>query len=183
MYGRRSHGYARTGLVLTGMYLFSVFYSPGEGPVPFVYSAESMPLYVRDLGMSMATATLWAFNFLLGVTFPRFLVAFHPSGAFGYYAAWCVIGWFMILLFVPETKGLTLEQLDSRFNIPTKTHARWAIQEILFVIRYYIFRRKAAKRPVLSLSTQSDDDAGVRDLAPRKLSMDIEQREIPAMDP
>ena len=33
-------------LVTVGMYLFSVAYSPGAGPVPFVYSAESMPLVV-----------------------------------------------------------------------------------------------------------------------------------------
>lgn len=40
-------------LLLVGMYLFAVAYSPGEGPVPFVYSAESMPLYNRDLGESI----------------------------------------------------------------------------------------------------------------------------------
>nr|BBI16191.1 hypothetical polyol transporter [Ramalina conduplicans] len=120
----------QTALVLTGMYLFSICYSPGEGPVPFVYSAESMPLYVRDLGMSMATATLWVFNFFLAVTFPRFRVAFTNTGAFGWYAAWCVIGWFMILLFVPETKGLTLEALDARFSISTRSHARWAISDV-----------------------------------------------------
>lgn len=59
-----------TRLVIAGLYLFAVAYSPGEGPVPFVsishnanvlqetqpsnafqvYSAESMPLYIRDLG-------------------------------------------------------------------------------------------------------------------------------------
>jgi len=54
-------------VILTGIYLFAVAYSPGEGPVPFVsdrprhvsppmliyaqvYAAESMPLYNRDLG-------------------------------------------------------------------------------------------------------------------------------------
>lgn len=43
----------QTTLVLLGMYLFAVAYSPGEGPVPFVYSAESMPLYNRDIGKSV----------------------------------------------------------------------------------------------------------------------------------
>ena len=37
-------------LVVIGMYLFSAAYSPGEGPVPFTYCSECMPLYVRDLG-------------------------------------------------------------------------------------------------------------------------------------
>ena len=39
-----------------------VFYSPGEGPVPFTYSAEAFPLYIRDLGMSLATAICWLFK-------------------------------------------------------------------------------------------------------------------------
>ena len=59
-----------THLIIAGLYLFALAYSPGEGPVPFVsnswilyfckahnpdtiqvYSAESMPLYIRDIGM------------------------------------------------------------------------------------------------------------------------------------
>ena len=36
-----------------------VVYSPGEGPVPFTYSAEAFPLYIRDIGMSFATAVTW----------------------------------------------------------------------------------------------------------------------------
>jgi hypothetical protein len=47
-------------MVTTGMYLFEIFYSPGEGPVPFTYSAEAFPIHVRDVGMSWATATTYA---------------------------------------------------------------------------------------------------------------------------
>ena len=169
----QDHIATQTGLVLTGMYMFSVFYSPGEGPVPFVYSAESMPLYVRDLGMSMATATLWFFNFFLAITFPKFQVAFTNAGAFGWYAAWCVIGWFMILFLVYETKDLTLEQLDARFSIDTKTHARWALKEVMYVIRYYFLGQKGAVRPVLRMWSDSETEFDMQRLPPRKLSMEI----------
>ena len=68
---------AHVGVIALGIYLFTAAYSPGEGPVPFTvsvfsllglasaadpsmqYSAEAFPLYVRDIGMSMATALLW----------------------------------------------------------------------------------------------------------------------------
>lgn len=60
----------------------------------------------------------------------------------------------MILFLVPETKSQTLEQLDARFSIPTKTHASWALKEVIFVIRYYLLGRKGASRPILSVSTQ-----------------------------
>lgn len=46
---------ARTAVVALGIYIHVVFYSPGEGPVPFTYSAEAFPLYVREVGMSYAT--------------------------------------------------------------------------------------------------------------------------------
>ena len=107
-----SHSTARTGMITTGMYLFEVFYSPGEGPVPFTYSAEAFPLHVREVGMSWATATTWCFNFILSFTWPHLLTAFKPQGAFGWYAAWCIIGWCLVLLFMPETKEKTLEEVN-----------------------------------------------------------------------
>lgn len=169
-------GKAQLALVMTGMYLFSVAYSPGEGPVPFLYSAESMPLYVRDVGMSMATALTWFFNFLLAVTFPKFQDAFHNTGAFGYYAAWCVVGWFLILLFVPETKDLTLEQLDARFSISSRSHARFALRQCMFVIKHYILRRDHVKRPVMELPPQEVVYGGGTADRPRKISFDKEDR-------
>lgn len=60
----------------------------------------------------------------------------------------------MKLFLVPETKCLTLEQLDARFSNPTKTHASWALAEVMFVIQYYLLGRKGASRPILSLSTE-----------------------------
>lgn len=105
-------------------------YSPGEGPVPFTYSAEAYPLYIRDLGMSLATATTWFFNGVLSITWPSLLRAFKPQGAFSYYAVWNIIGWFLVLLFVPETKGLSLEELDQVFSVPTKVHAAWGLRQV-----------------------------------------------------
>jgi MFS family permease len=102
----------RIACIAIGIYLFGMVYSPGEGPVPFTYSAEAYPLYIRDIGMSFATATAWFFNFVLSITWPSMERAFKPQGAFGWYAAWNIIGWWLIFLFVPETKALSLEELD-----------------------------------------------------------------------
>lgn len=62
-------------------------------------------LYVMDsladpatVGMGIVTSVNWAFNFLLALTWPKFLEAFKPSGSFGWYAAWCGIGWVLIFL-------------------------------------------------------------------------------------
>jgi len=137
----------RVAMVTTGMYLFEVFYSPGEGPVPFTYSAEAFPLHVREVGMSWATATTWCFNFILSFTWPHLLAAFKPQGAFGWYAAWCIIGWFLVLFFVPETKALTLEELDQVFSVPTTKHASYQIRNALWHFRVWILRQKLDPMP------------------------------------
>lgn len=124
--------------VTIGTYLYMIFYSPGEGPVPFVYSAEAFPLYIRDIGMSFATATTWFWNFFLSITWPSMSNAFKPQGAFGWYAGWCMILWVLILLFVRETKGKTLEELDQVFAIPAKVHAAYGVRQITYAIKKYL---------------------------------------------
>ena len=53
---------ARLGLVALFIYIFDMFYSPGEGPVPFTYSSEVHPLSHREIGMAWAVATNVNFN-------------------------------------------------------------------------------------------------------------------------
>jgi Sugar (and other) transporter len=56
-------------------------------------------------------------NFVVAITFPRLLGSFKPQGAFGWYAGWNIVGFVAILLFVPETKALSLEELDQGKHI------------------------------------------------------------------
>ncbi|OKL60740.1 hypothetical protein UA08_04244 [Talaromyces atroroseus] len=137
----------RVAMVTTGMYLFEVFYSPGEGPVPFTYSAEAFPLHVREVGMSWATATCWCFNFILSFTWPSLVASFKPQGAFGWYAAWCLIGWVLVLLFLPETKALTLEELDQVFSVPTWKHASYQMKNAIWHFRTWVLFQKLEPLP------------------------------------
>ncbi len=147
---------ARIGLVATGIYVYTAFYSSGEGPVPFTYSAEVYPLYIRELGMSLATATTWTFNFIVSLTFPALLEAFKPQGAFGWYAAWCAILWLLVLLFMPESKGHTLEELDQVFSVPTPVHAAYQIKNLGDQFRHYVLR---SKEPAPRLYHFDEDDS------------------------
>jgi hypothetical protein len=139
---------AHIACIALGIYLFGCVYSPGEGPVPFTYSAEAYPLYIRPIGMSLATATTWFFNFVLSVTWPSLLAAFTPQGAFGWYGAWNIVGFFLVLLFVPETKEKTLEELDSVFSVPTKIQMRYGVDQFFYFFRRYIFRQNVDKPKV-----------------------------------
>lgn len=151
----------RTAMITTGMYLYEVFYSPGMGPVPFSYSAEVFPIQVRDIGMASATAVLWLFNFILSFSWPPLVAAFQPQGAFGWYAAWCVILWVLVLLFFPETKELTLEELDAVFNVATHKQVMRGLKEPGYWIQKGIFRRDVELPPLVDIQalrgTREDD--------------------------
>lgn len=144
-----SNPHARLAVITTGIYLFACVYSSGEGPVPFTFSAEAFPLYIRDLGMGFATSTCWFFNFILAFSWPRMKNAFKPQGAFGWYAAWNIIGFFLVLFFLPETKGLTLEELDDVFSVPLRKHAKWRGEEAIYNFKKYILRQNPKTLPTL----------------------------------
>lgn len=92
---------ARTGLVALFVYLFAAFYSPGEGPVPFTYSAEVFPLSHREVGMSFAVATCLFWAAILSISFPFLLAKTGTVGAFGFYAGLNAVAFVMIFFWVP----------------------------------------------------------------------------------
>jgi hypothetical protein len=79
-------------------YLFTAFYSFGEGPVPFTYSAECHSLYIRERAMSISVAITWAFNFILSFSWPNMMQAWGPETAFQWYMGWNILGFFLVLL-------------------------------------------------------------------------------------
>ncbi|KAL5507358.1 hypothetical protein ACEPAH_6814 [Sanghuangporus vaninii] len=136
---------AHLGLVALFVFLFAAFYSPGEGPVPFTYSAEVFPLSHREVGMAWAVATCLFWAAVLSITFPRMLIAMTPTGAFGFYSGLNVVALVMIFFWVPETKQRTLEELDYIFAVPTSKHASYQLTTWLpYFIKRYIFLDKTA---------------------------------------
>jgi sugar porter (SP) family MFS transporter len=141
---------AHLGLITLFVYIYDAFYSPGEGPVPFTYSAEVFPLSHREVGMSWAVATNNFWATAVSITFPRMLSAFTPQGAFGFYAAMNMLAFLMIFLWLPETKQRTLEELDYVFGVPTRTHMKYQVRTVLpWWIKTYILRRKGLVCPEL----------------------------------
>ncbi|PPQ81841.1 hypothetical protein CVT25_013470 [Psilocybe cyanescens] len=140
---------AKIPLIALFIFMFAAFYSPGEGPVPFTYSAEVFPLTHREMGMSWAVATCLFWAAVLSVTFPRLLSTFGSVGAFGFYAGLNVVALVMIFFLVPETKQRTLEELDYVFAVPVGRHASYQATEFLpYWIRRYIFLRKTTLKPL-----------------------------------
>ncbi|KAF6793812.1 hypothetical protein CSOJ01_13811, partial [Colletotrichum sojae] len=121
----------RIAVVAMFVYLFAAFYSPGEGPVPFMYSAEVFPLSHREIGMSWAVATNNFWASVLALSFPRMLTAMTATGAFSFYAGLNLLAMFLIFLFVPETKQKSLEELDAVFKVSQRKHASYQVGTVL----------------------------------------------------
>lgn len=143
-------GSAHLGFVALFIYIFAAFYSPGEGPVPFVYSAEVFPLSHREVGMAWAVATCFFWASVLTVSFPAILKALGVIGAFCLYAGFNLVAFVMIFLFVPETKQRTLEELDYVFAVPTRTFINYQLKDWLpwFIKRYVLLDNNAKLEPL-----------------------------------
>jgi SP family myo-inositol transporter-like MFS transporter 13 len=71
---------------------------------------------VRAMGTMMLTMTCWGSNIIVASTFLTQMENTTPSGAFGFYAAICILGWFCIYFCYPEVKNMTLEDIRQVFQ-------------------------------------------------------------------
>ncbi|KAJ5119136.1 facilitated glucose transporter [Penicillium atrosanguineum] len=151
---------AQIGPVVLFIYLFTVCYSLGEGPVAFQYSAEVFPTIQREQGMAWAVCINNTFAGILSFTFPRMKTVMTPTGAFGFYAGLNIIAWFMIFCFVRETKQLTLEEIDQVFSVPTKKFINYELTVWLpWFIKRYIFRQNIPRPPQIIATAKEADQA------------------------
>ncbi|KAL2213942.1 hypothetical protein CC79DRAFT_1339158 [Sarocladium strictum] len=147
----------RVPLIAFFVYLFTAFYSPGIGPVPFVYASECFPLSHREIGVALCVTWNNAVGSILGLTFPVMLRSFTPTGAFGFYAGLNIIAFFVIFFCLPETKQRTLEELDYIFGVPTRRHVAYHLRTYLpwFVKRYVLWQKNAKLEPLYKLENFS----------------------------
>ncbi|KAK0336210.1 hypothetical protein LTR02_006004 [Friedmanniomyces endolithicus] len=152
---------SQIGPVVLFVYLFTIMYSLGEGPVAFQYSAEVFPTIQREQGMAWVVCINNTFAGILSLTFPRMSAVMTRTGAFGFYAALNLIAWGMIFCFVRETKQLTLEEIDQVFSVPTKEFLAYETGTWLpYFVKRYILRRKIAKPPPLIAWAAEETDGG-----------------------
>ena len=96
--------------ILASLLLYVSAYATALGPVPWQQS-ELFPLSVRSLGSSIATATNWGSNTIVGLTFLPMMDQVGAGWTFVGYAGVCALGWVAIWRIYPETMGLGLEEI------------------------------------------------------------------------
>jgi len=92
--------------------LYIAFFASAMGPLVWVVLAEIFPIKVRGSAMGLATLLLWLADFAVTLTFPVISDRFDASAAFWLYAAMCALDLVFMALFLPETKGRTLEEIE-----------------------------------------------------------------------
>lgn len=95
---------------------YIAFFAISQGAVIWVYIGEVFPNLVRAKGQSLGSSSHWLMNALISLTFP--LLA-RQSGAypFVFFGAMMVLQFFVVLLVYPETKQVSLEQMQQRLGI------------------------------------------------------------------
>ncbi|KAG2227453.1 hypothetical protein INT45_007478 [Circinella minor] len=97
------------------MFIFSASFSMSWGPCGWIYPAEIFPNRARAKGTSLATATNYLMNFVIGEITPVMLDSISYGTYFFFFATNVVCG-LIIYSFYPETKGLTLEEMEILFG-------------------------------------------------------------------
>ncbi|ODV64394.1 sugar porter family MFS transporter [Ascoidea rubescens DSM 1968] len=102
------------------MIAFTCFYILGFactwGPVAFVVVSEIYPIRVKSQAMALATSTNWMFNFVISLVTP--FITSKIGYKFGYFFAACLlVSGIFVSIFMPETKGLALEDVDRLYEV------------------------------------------------------------------
>jgi len=95
---------------------YIAFFAFSQGAVIWVYISEVFPNRVRAKGQSLGSFSHWIMNALISWTFP--LMAASSGGyPFVFFSAMMVLQFFVVLFFYPETKGISLEDMQKKLHI------------------------------------------------------------------
>jgi SP family arabinose:H+ symporter-like MFS transporter len=103
--------------ILIGIMAFVAGHAIGNGAVCWVIISEIFPTKVRGVAMSIATTALWGSAYLANQFFPLMQSHLGSHGTFFFFAAMAALNFIFVLLFVPETRGYSLEEI-SRIWLP-----------------------------------------------------------------
>ncbi len=92
--------------------LFIIGFAFSAGPLVWVICSEIYPLAGRDVGVTLSTASNWICNAIIGASFLTMLNTFGNAVTFWIFTVLNLIFFIVVLLFTPETKGKSLEEIE-----------------------------------------------------------------------
>jgi MFS transporter, SP family, arabinose:H+ symporter len=96
---------------------FIAAHAVGQGAVIWVFISEIFPNRHRAEGQTLGSSTHWIFAALLTTFFPKMVTAFPPGYVFSFFTGMMVLQLIWVKTMVPETKGVSLEQIQRELGI------------------------------------------------------------------
>jgi sugar porter (SP) family MFS transporter len=96
---------------------YIAFFAISQGAVIWVYISEVFPNRVRSKGQSLGSSTHWVMNAIIAFIFPVIAQRFGGAYPFVFFSAMMALMFFVVLFTYPETKGITLEQMQHKLGI------------------------------------------------------------------
>ncbi|KAK6930593.1 Major facilitator, sugar transporter-like [Dillenia turbinata] len=97
---------------VVGLALYIAFFSPGMGPVPWTVNSEIYPEAYRGVCGGMSATVNWVSNLIVAQSFLSLAGAVGTGATFSILAGIAVIAFAFVMVFVPETKGLSFEEVE-----------------------------------------------------------------------
>ncbi|KAG6288085.1 hypothetical protein E4U09_005753 [Claviceps aff. purpurea] len=106
-------------VAITCIYLWAAFFQFGWGPACWILVSEIPTARLRAVNVSIGAATQWLFNFIMARTVLTMqnTMGYKGYGMFFMFGSFDVLMGIFVYVFVPETKGLSLERMDELFGM------------------------------------------------------------------
>ncbi|MDY0911016.1 sugar porter family MFS transporter [Microbacterium sp. CFBP9034] len=104
-------------IALIAANVFVVGFGASWGPLVWVLLGEIFPSRIRGKALGVAAGAQWIANFLITISFPA-MSSWSLPLTYGMYAAFAALSFFYVLLRIPETKGMDIEQTETLFTHP-----------------------------------------------------------------
>ena len=132
-------------LAIVCIIIFIISFSLGWGPIPWTSMSELMPNRVRTLAGSIATFTNWSFATIITLCFKYYSrPPINNDGAWWTFSFIMFVAIFVVILFLPETKGHSLEEIQEHFE-----------QGHIFAVS--CFRRRSVTPPPSSTDSSTEE--------------------------
>ncbi len=104
-------GYLSWTMIVSAIF-YIIAFAVSVGPIIWILCAEIFPLAIRDVGMAVTTLVNWTAAAVVVQSSLTVMSKWGGSVLFFAFALFCILGLFLVSGFVPETKGISLEQLE-----------------------------------------------------------------------
>ncbi|CAO1631968.1 unnamed protein product [Parajaminaea phylloscopi] len=147
-------GRAYFGLVC--IYIFAIGYACSWNGIPWIFQAEVFAMNVRALSMVVTTCSQWLAQFVIVYSAP-YMVKSMKGWTFIFFALWIAFALVFAYFFLPETKEISLEDMDILFAGPTSARGKRRYYEEHLARRRKEMEEEAGMKTLSRSATGSDD--------------------------